>query len=134
MEYTNSPPHTWLGQRMSALTDDELRQLFLDVTTFHRTGILRRGSQMRALDAEFGAQLGDEQRLLRTIEDALLYEMGRRYYDLSQLPAADVRHGRWLGEPVDIDGHTAMECSACHRVRIVDDFCSACGACMDEDD
>lgn len=52
---------------------------------------------------------------------------------LANIPAADVvevRHGRWMGEPVDIGGNTAMECSECHKVRVVDDYCSACGAKM----
>lgn len=66
---------------------------------------------MLALDAEFGAELGDEQCRLRAIEDALLYEMGRRYFDLSTFAAkaTEVRHGRWLGKPVDIDRHMGME-------------------------
>lgn len=45
-----------------------------------------------------------------------------------------VRRARWIGEPVDIGGHTAMECSACHKVRVVDDYCSACGAKVDRED
>lgn len=53
------------------------------------------------------------------------------------MPAADVapvRHGRWIGEPVDIDGHTAMECSECHKVRVLGEYCSSCGALMDKED
>ena len=53
---------------------------------------------------------------------------------LANIPAADVapvRHGRWIGEPVDIGGSTAMECSECHKVRVVDEYCSACGTLMD---
>ena len=64
-----------------------------------------------------------------------LVETTRNYID--SLPAADVapvRHGRWVGEPVDIDGHTAMECSECHKVRILDEYCSSCGARMDKED
>ena len=56
---------------------------------------------------------------------------------ISQTPAADVapvRHGRWIGEPVDIDGHTAMECSECHKVRVLGEYCSSCGARMDEEE
>ena len=56
---------------------------------------------------------------------------------IKEAPAADVapvRHGRWVGEPVDIDGHTAMECSECHKVRILDEYCSSCGARMDKED
>ena len=64
-----------------------------------------------------------------------LVETTRNYID--SLPAADVapvRHGRWVGGPVDIDGHTAMECSECHKVRILDEYCSSCGARMDKED
>lgn len=53
---------------------------------------------------------------------------------IESVPAADVapvRHGRWIGEPVDIGGSTAMECSECHKVRVVDEYCSACGTLMD---
>lgn len=55
-------------------------------------------------------------------------------FGVDKIPVADVapvRHGRWFGEPVDIGGSTAMECSECHKVRVVDDYCSACGAKMD---
>ena len=55
---------------------------------------------------------------------------------VENLPAADVapvRHGRWIGEPVDIDGHTAMECSECHKIRLLDEYCSSCGARMDKE-
>ena len=57
-------------------------------------------------------------------------------YCIASLPAADVapvRHGRWIGEPVDIDGHTAMECSECHKIRVLDEYCSSCGARMDKE-
>lgn len=55
----------------------------------------------------------------------------RKIQDIPTGEMAPVRHGRWVGEEVDLDGHTAMECSRCHRVRIIDDYCSACGAKMD---
>ena len=52
---------------------------------------------------------------------------------ISAADVAEVRHGRWIGEPAEIDGHIWMECSECHRVRIVDDYCSACGTRMDKE-
>lgn len=55
-------------------------------------------------------------------------------YDVIMLPAADVvpvRHGRWLYHTL-IDGHIHAECSECHKVRIIDNFCPNCGAKMDE--
>lgn len=63
-----------------------------------------------------------------------LPEMSGEEFDA--FPAADVapvRHGRWIGEPVDIDGHTAMECSECHKIRVLDEYCSSCGARMDKE-
>ena len=55
-------------------------------------------------------------------------------YDVIMLPAADVapvRHGRWLYHTL-IDEHIHAECSECHKVRIIDNFCPNCGAKMDE--
>lgn len=46
----------------------------------------------------------------------------------------EVRHGHWIGEIDDRDGHIWMECSECHKIRIVDDFCGACGARMEKED
>ena len=52
---------------------------------------------------------------------------------LSAADVAEVRHGHWIGEADDRDGHIWMECSECHKIRIVDDFCGACGARMDKE-
>lgn len=55
-------------------------------------------------------------------------------YDVIMLPAADVapvRHGQWLYHTL-IDGHIHAECSECHKIRIIDNFCPNCGAKMDE--
>ena len=52
---------------------------------------------------------------------------------IKSIPAADVasvRHGRWLHHTI-IDGHTYAECCKCHKVRIIDNYCSNCGAKMD---
>lgn len=53
---------------------------------------------------------------------------------ISAMPPSTVvptKCGKWIGEMTDIGGHTAMECSCCHKIRIIDAFCSACGAQMD---
>ena len=50
-----------------------------------------------------------------------------------EMPAADVapvRHGRWLHHTM-IDGHIHAECSECHKVRIIDNYCPNCGCKMD---
>ena len=44
---------------------------------------------------------------------------------------APVVHGRWLYHTL-IDGHIHAECSECHKIRIIDNFCPNCGAKMDE--
>lgn len=55
---------------------------------------------------------------------------------LEQTPTADVREnkrGEWLYEqliPNDITGHMYGECSICHKVRIIDNFCPNCGTEM----
>lgn len=40
---------------------------------------------------------------------------------------------RWLGEIVLVNGTMSQECSHCHRIRPIDDFCAACGAKMEGD-
>lgn len=55
---------------------------------------------------------------------------------INQLPAADVapvRNGRWLYHTL-IDGHIHAECSECHKIRIIDNFCPNCGAKMDSEE
>ena len=52
---------------------------------------------------------------------------------VEMLPISDVapvRHGRWINHTM-IDGHIHAECSECHKVRIIDNFCPNCGAIMD---
>lgn len=44
---------------------------------------------------------------------------------------APVRHGQWLYHTL-IDEHIHAECSECHKIRIIDNFCPNCGAKMDE--
>ena len=44
------------------------------------------------------------------------------------------RTGEWLHEeliPNTVEGHVHGECSACHAVRIVDNYCPNCGAKME---
>ena len=58
---------------------------------------------------------------------------------LEFLPAADVRenkHGHWIGGeliPNNESGLFYAECSECHKVRVIDNFCPSCGADMMED-
>ena len=55
---------------------------------------------------------------------------------IRKIQAADVapvRYGRWLYHTL-IDGHINAECSECHKVRIIDNYCPNCGAKMDLED
>ena len=54
---------------------------------------------------------------------------------IEEQASADVRpvvRGRWLYE-TEIEGHACGECSACHKIRVIDNFCPNCGAMMMEE-
>ena len=55
-----------------------------------------------------------------------------RYMDAADV--APVQHGRWIMPLLMADGHIYAECSNCHEIRIIDDYCSACGAIIDLED
>ena len=55
-----------------------------------------------------------------------------RYMDAADV--APVRHGRWIAPFLSDGGNICAECSNCHKIRIIDDYCSACGAIMDLED
>ena len=74
--------NNWLGYRMASLKESEIDNLFREITDFRRTGILV-GGCLRQLDKEFSDNVshtsyGD---CMRLVEDAVLYEMARRYYN-----------------------------------------------------
>ena len=50
------------------------------------------------------------------------------------IEVAEVKHGRWIVPFLSDGGNMCAECSNCHRIRIFDDYCSACGAIMDLND
>ncbi len=46
---------------------------------------------------------------------------------------AERESGEWLHEeliPNTVEGHVHGECSVCHAIRIVDNYCPNCGAKM----
>ena len=55
--------------------------------------------------------------------------------EIMMLPSVSTeKTGRWLNDeliPNDISGHVHAECSVCHKVRIVDNYCPNCGAKME---
>lgn len=58
-------------------------------------------------------------------------------FQIDRMPTIDPEslrpRARWLGEIVLVNGTMSQECSHCHRIRPIDDFCAACGAKMDEE-
>ena len=58
-------------------------------------------------------------------------------FQINRMPTIDPEslrpRARWLGEIVLVNGTMSQECSHCHRIRPIDDFCAACGAKMDEE-
>lgn len=55
-----------------------------------------------------------------------------RYMDAADV--TPVRHGRWIAPFLSDGGNMCAECSNCHKIRIYDDYCSACGTIMDLED
>lgn len=45
-------------------------------------------------------------------------------------PTGPEKRGKWIGEEVDLEHSTMRECSVCHHIRPVDNYCSNCGARM----
>lgn len=72
----------WLGQKMADMSEDMLSSLFVEISNFRDTGLLV-GGNLRNLEKEFSDQVthtpyGD---CMRVVEDEVLYEMSRRYYN-----------------------------------------------------
>lgn len=75
---------------------------------------------LKLLDIEFPIQ--DQDPILDAMDDCTV-------------DAAPVVHGRWVGESVVIYSpclNTELrECSHCHKVSTIDEYCSVCGTKMD---
>ena len=66
-----------------------------------------------------------------------LWQYQQSVIEIRKVPAADVipvRHGRWIAPFLSGGGSICAECSYCHKIRIIDDYCSACGTIMDLED
>ena len=82
------------------------------------------------------AEYIEREALLEHVEYDNNYRLIIQAKAINDAPAADVApvvHGRWLYHTL-IDGHIHAECSECHKVRIIDNFCPNCGAKMDGGD
>ena len=74
----------WIDQIMDKVSDYELTAMFADLTEFRRTALLKPESPVRALDRIFRKQCGQSDTMLRVVEDAVLYEMARRYNNMAE--------------------------------------------------
>ena len=82
MEYKFIPLlDNWFGQKIGELSDDELRQLFLEIHSFRRTGVLTSPSKLRELERDFSNTIQNHDGHLRIVEDEVLFEMSRRFYN-----------------------------------------------------
>ena len=82
MEFKEVPVRdkTWFGQNIGTLTDDDLRQLFLEINSFRRAGVLASPAKLRDLERQFSNTIHNHGNL-RIVEDEVLFEMARRFYN-----------------------------------------------------
>ena len=73
---------TWLGKCMQNINTEQLLILFQEITNFRRTGILQ-GENLRNLAKNFSDNVThiDYGRNMRLVEDEVLFEMSRRFYN-----------------------------------------------------
>ena len=71
---------TWLGRRVESLSAAELCTLFKEIAEFRRTGILT-GNRLRNLSREFSENVTHSAMDMRIVEDEILFEISRRYYN-----------------------------------------------------
>ena len=71
---------TWLGRRVESLSAAELCALFKEIAEFRRTGILT-GNRLRNLSREFSENVTHSAMDMRIVEDEILFEISRRYYN-----------------------------------------------------
>lgn len=70
----------WLSIRVAVINARELCQLYKDIYDFHKTGVLAENSEMRTIAEEFEREISGEYNL-RIVEQAILNELGRRFYN-----------------------------------------------------
>lgn len=73
--------NNWLGNRVEAFSDEDLREMFLEISDFRRTGLLTGPSKLRKFEREFSDHVQNHDGYLCTVEDAVLFEMARRFYN-----------------------------------------------------
>lgn len=72
----------WLSQLVAKKTDQQLVTMYEEVCIFRNTGVIPKECQtLRDLAREIQAATKSDNIQLRMAEDALLFEMSRRYYN-----------------------------------------------------
>ena len=74
----------WLAQSIGQKSDKALSELYREIVEFRRVGVLPSSSVLRNLSDELEKEKNIPDSFLRSTEDAVLYEMARRYYNLVQ--------------------------------------------------
>lgn len=73
-----------LDQSIGQKSDKALSLLYSEIVEFRRVGVLPDTSLLHNLSDELEKENNIPSSLLRRTEDAVLYEMARRYYNLVQ--------------------------------------------------
>lgn len=78
----------WLSKEISKLSDEELGDLFGEIYDFRESGVLR-GEKLRAFEEHVSRDITHTPvgEMMRTVEDAILFEMARRYHNITERPA-----------------------------------------------
>ena len=71
---------TWLVRRVESLSAAKLGALFEEIAEFRRTWILT-GNRLRNLSREFSENVTHSAMDMRIVEDEILFEISRRYYN-----------------------------------------------------
>ncbi len=72
----------WLSKLVAKKTDQQLVTMYEEVCIFRNTGVIPKECQtLRDLAREIQAATKSDNIQLRMAEDALLFEMSRRYYN-----------------------------------------------------
>lgn len=77
----------WIDDMMADIPDADFLAIFSDIAEFRRRVLLRPDSPMRDLESRFRAACHTEDSMLRQVEDAVLYEMARRYNNALEVGA-----------------------------------------------
>lgn len=72
----------FISKQVGELSDQELTTMYADIIEFHKTGVLRQMSQVRDLARIFAVEMHMDIGSIRLVEEAVLYEMARRYNNL----------------------------------------------------